>query len=150
MTSKILASQIQEASYARNVWRGICPHGTPIEAILDPEYWAHITKQLRPLDRIEMVSEDHAWFAELIVLRVADVSAKVKLTNLVRLQDVPVVQVAPEPPAPANQAFKIEWKGNNKRFTVIRESDKAALKDGFASKDEAAQWLEAHLTEMAA
>jgi hypothetical protein len=42
------------------------------------------------------------------------------------------------------------WSGPHTKYRVLRLSDKAVVKDGFATKEEAALWLTEHKKAIAA
>lgn len=41
--------------------------GITLSDVMKPEYWAHVAARLNRADRIEVVAEDFAWTADLIV-----------------------------------------------------------------------------------
>ena len=126
-------TQIQDAPVARNIHVVCPPQGTLIEDMLKSEYWAHVARQLHISDRIEAVPEDGAFFAEFYVADVGVNRASVVLLRMVNLhgEELPVLATD----------YCIKWKGQNLKHTIIRISDQANVKEGFASKPDAETWL---------
>ena len=72
-------SKLKEASYVRNIFVATPEAGTTLEDVQDPAFWTHVAKQLRISDRIEVIPEDSAFFAELYVQNVRLNTVNVKL-----------------------------------------------------------------------
>lgn len=130
----ISANNMQLSEFKRQDWICDADYGHTIEDALKPEYWAHVASQLRPWDHIELRAEDGSWMAEFMVLFCERTYAKVHLKQkyMLTTQDVSLTQAA---------AFDIAWSGPAKKFRVIRKSDKAVLKDGFATQTDASVWV---------
>lgn len=146
----VTPGKMQSAEYSRNIWSIRADEGTNVEDLMSPSYYAHVTQRLKPGDRLEISAEDYTWFAELYVLSVAKVSAKVALLRYVvltkRSEDLPE-QVQEQPSLPDHPDYVIKWAGANK-FRVVRKEDRAVLQSGFQLADEAREWLNTHLREM--
>ncbi len=91
---KLTPDRIQGADFIRVVYAITPAIGTEVEHFLKPEYWAHVAAKLRPHTRIEAVSEDNSWFAEMIVMSCGPNWAKVKVLRFVPLEDASADQVA--------------------------------------------------------
>ena len=124
--------RVKGAEYVRNIYSATPEFGTTYEDIQRPDYWKHITT-LRPGDRIEIVSEDSSWFAELFVLSNGKGWVKVFPLRHVMLSESE--QVA------GTATHALEWRGPKRKWSVERTSDKEVIKDGFATKEEANAWL---------
>ena len=108
-----------------------------VEDLTNPGYWAHMAALLTPYDHIEVRAEDGSWIANLIVIQTDRSWAKVMLTSKFNLLDTEAL--------PSNIAqHKVEWKGPQHRFAVIRLVDQAVVKNGFQTKDEATGWMREH------
>ncbi|HET7409258.1 MAG TPA: hypothetical protein VFJ13_03595 [Paracoccaceae bacterium] len=138
----LTAPRFSAAEFERTVYVATPEHGTPYTDVLKREYWAHVGAMLKPFDRIEVRAEDGTWFAELIVRNAGPLFADVAELRKVDLD-------VAEPPA-ADSAFEIKWRGPVLKFGVVRKADGGALKDGFATRDEAARWLLGHTRAIAA
>jgi hypothetical protein len=94
--------------------------GVALEAALEPEFWAHVGKDLRPFDRIELMAQDRTFIAELVVLSSGPGFAKVKLLESYDLTDDMAGVEAEES---AESPFLVKWNGPSDKYAVIRTSD---------------------------
>lgn len=115
-----------------NVFRVTPEVETPLSAILDPAYWAHVSAKMRPGDLLQVMPEDLSYFAELIVRDAGNLYAKVAVLHHV------VFNKAEEVKTP--EGYEIRWRGPKCKFGVVRGND--VLKDGFLDKGEAKTWLD--------
>lgn len=135
---KLMAGDFREADFYRVVFMACPPAGTPLEALLEPEFWVHIAKQVKPLCRIEVVPEDCSYFAELMVMGANSGGVRVKVLRHEKLE-------IEAPEGAEDKDFKIEWGGPKSKWRVIRKSDRFMMRDGFAHKGEAQNWLADHI-----
>lgn len=113
------------------------PSGTTLEEVMDPSYWAFCAVDMVPFDHIQVRSEDGSWVAYLIVQFCERNYARVVLDRLVKM--------TPDATAPvASIKHKVEWKGPQMKFAVVRTDDSAILRKDFQTKEEAASWLREH------
>ena len=130
-------TRMKLAQYERQDWIANAePHHT-IEDILKPGYWSHMAAQMVPYDHIEVRAEDGSWVAYLLVVQSDRLWAKVVLTSKIDLVS------ADEMPS-ATPQHKVEWKGPQRRFGVVRTDDSEVVRDGFQTKDEARLWMREH------
>lgn len=130
------ATNKSPAEYKRTVWFHEAKAGTTMDAVLSPEYWAHYAREFRPCDRIEVIWEDMTKVADLLVLSVGTVTARVwPLT------------VADMDPTPAQETtdHEVKWVSPTRKFGVLRTTDKQTIRDGFGTKPEAEAWLAQYL-----
>lgn len=127
------------AETARNEWVFNAELNTQPEQLTDPAYWSHVSQKLRPYDRIEVRVDDGTWFAELVVLEAARNWATVRMLNVYRLdtQDISQTRVAQ-----IKDQYRVEWKGPQNKFCVIRVKDAQYLHKGAETRKVAEQWLE--------
>lgn len=140
----IMGSRVKLAEHVRNFWHVTTPEDVAVEDIVKPEFWSHVTRQLKPLDRIEVVAETGTFFADLLVERVSTTGVHVTLLNAVQRD------AAPSETGADLEGYSIEWKGPHTKFAVIRKSDGAKLKDGLAPKSTAIRWAQDHAKAMVA
>jgi len=133
----LIAPRFKAAEYARSIWCASVEHGVPPTALVEPKYWAHVANQLKVGDRIEITPESHEWFAELYVVDVGPNFARVAMLRLDSIS-----QSADS--LPQDEDFVVLWKGPQRKFAVVRKSDKAIIYDGCATKDAAVAKLSAH------
>lgn len=144
---KLLVTQIKEAEYVRRDYVVTPPQGTTMQEMLEPMYWAHVARQLRPFDRIEVRFADGKAWAELIV-RVAEPLA-VKVAIL-RHRDFEIEQgksSGPELEIP--DGYEVKHRGLAK-WSVIRLADQEVLEKGFQDRTAAIVWLHGTLARLAA
>ena len=137
LAPKLTPDRFKAAEFIRVVYAVTPAAHTELDHILKPEYWAHVASHLAPLSRIEVVAEDNSWFAELIVVSNGFNWAKVRL-----LRYIPLVDGFPGEKVHEEEEFDITYAGVKARFRVVRKSDRATLKEGFASKQDAVKWVQ--------
>lgn len=118
------------AEYKRVQWYCEAAEGVTPEDILKPEYWAHVAAKMGPFHRIEVVSTDCTWAADLMVLAHSRTAAKVKLLSLHQFEDgfADISGV--------NKSHEIKHRGPRK-WSIIRLSDSAVIKENFQTREEA-------------
>ena len=118
----------------QNVFVVDLPITVSLEQTLDPSFWAHVADQMQPMDEIKLRSEDGAWIAYLVVGWCERNFAQVVLDRKVE------IRVDREAPV-SSVKHRVEWKGNQMKYCVIRLSDSKILREGDPSKDGAMRWL---------
>lgn len=134
-------TRLQQGDFARTLHVVTAHENTTPEDLLDPSYWAHISSFFKPNDRIEVRADDGAWFAELLVLDCSRQWAKVHLLSKHKLTTADVSQTQ----ADLANGYEIKWRGPHLKHSVIRVADAMPVKEGCATRDEAAGWLREHL-----
>mgnify|MGYP003335016916 FL=1 len=131
-------TRMRLSEYERQDWVANIEFGVTLDEIQVPGFWAHMAAYLRPYDHIEARADDGTWVAYLIVTGCDRTWARVVLDRVVKLttKDVSETQTGP--------AHKVEWKGPQNKFTVIRVADLEAIRTGFPTKEEAIQWMREH------
>lgn len=125
------------AEQVRQDWVVNAEHGTTMADVLDPQYWAHMASQMQPWDRVDVRLETGEWLMELLVINTGRNWAQVHVLNQHQLEQRAETM-------PAAQKHKIEWKGPQHKWCVIRLADNEMIERGKASKEEAGQWLAAY------
>lgn len=133
---KILQAQVKPAEYVRTVWCLTAEHGAVLADVIKPESWAHVSKQFKVGDHIEVVPESGEWFAELYVRSVADNDIKVAVLREVAL-------TAPVAATTDNEEFDISYSKSDK-WRVVRKADKTQVASGMSSKTECEAWVAEH------
>lgn len=131
---KILRKQLLEAEFARTVWTVKPEPGVTLEQLLQPESWAHVSKQLKPGSRVEVYPADGEWYAELYVRSAGDNEAK-----LVVLQ-----HYAFSAAKSVDGEVEVKHRGEAKKWSVLRKSDKAVLVEGLETRGAAEDWVKAN------
>lgn len=133
----LVADRIKQAEFVRNIWAVTPEINTKFEDLKKPSYWAHVAAKLHPSDRIEVVSEDSTYFAELYVVSCGRNWAKVSVLRFIELEE-------DQADMTQSETHKVEWVGGSAKARVVRLEDNAVIKEGFQNKAEAAKWLEGH------
>jgi hypothetical protein len=130
----ITNSRVKDAAYVRNIFSATPEIGTKYEDVLKPEYWSHVAASFHPTDRIEVLSEDGSWFAELFVVSCGRNWAKVCPLRFVELSE--------SVPTEAQDKFKVVWRGQVHKHSVVRIADNAVIKTEFATAADAKKWMD--------
>jgi hypothetical protein len=133
-TARILNPQrMGLAEQLRQDWVVNAEEGTSVEEVLDPQYWAHMAMHLQPMDRIDVRAETGDWLLELLVINTGRNWAQMHLLarhDLVKRAET----------MPASVKHRVEWKGPQLRWCVIRNGDNEMLQKGM-EKQAAIDWL---------
>lgn len=132
------AAEFAVTAYFHQPAAGVAP-----EAVIDPEYWAHVASTLRPGNRVEIFAEDGSWWGMLIVRAAGATDAVVQWLDLVSLGKE-------QNDAVVNAAYEVKWRGPKALWGVVRRSDSAVLQDKFPVRERAEEWLADHMKAMAA
>lgn len=134
---KVNMNRMKSGDFVRTLWVVTAEQGTTKEDIMTPSYWSHVASQFRPYDRIEVRVDDGTYFAELLILACDRTWAKVhELTfHSLTTSDVSMTQAHDE-----MSDFDVVWKGPVNKWSVIRKSDDAVIKNKM-EKDEAGKFL---------
>lgn len=134
-------SRFSLAEYERNIFVVTPETGTSFEELQDPAYWAHVAAKLKPWDMIEVRAEDGSYWAQMLVQDASRLWAKVTVLKHVQLHAV-------EQKSSEIDGHLVKFGGPVKKWTVVRLTDKAVLRDGM-SKADAEKWLADHLRVVA-
>lgn len=124
---------MDHAEYQRQVHRITPPAGTTIEDVKRPEYWVNVAGRIRHFDKIEVLPEDAAFHAELLVT-----GKGAKHVNVAVLHHVPLDGEAVEA-SPVD--YVTEFGGPKHLHRVKRVSDGVIVKHGFSTKPEALAYI---------
>lgn len=139
--------RLESVEYVRTVWRLTPEVGTEPEELLAPDYWAHLANRLRQCDRIEAWAEDMSWYAEYLVL---DVGANWAKVHLCENSIEELGEFDPRRAKVVLTGHTVEYKGRVAKWCVIRDKDKALLKDKFATEGDGLSWLSEYSKTIAA
>lgn len=140
--TQLATDRIQLAQHMRNIWYVTPEYGTPVEALLEPQFWAHVSAKMKPRDRIEVDAEDGSYFVELRVEDAGRLFAKVVVLRRVDL--------SPTEAAEQSTDYKVMWAGPHAKWRIVRAVDKGLVKDGLESRQAAELYLASHVKAMAA
>lgn len=132
--------RLQQAGYERNKWDVSAERGTTHLDLLDPSYWANVSKRLNPTDEITALSEDGRWYARYLVLGSGHLWAKLHL-----LEHHALDQDGKDLGERDEDGFDVDWMGPVTKHAVMRKKDRTLVKEGFATRSEAWAWVETHV-----
>lgn len=144
--TQLAPRRMQLAEHAFVTWHVTSEAGTPVEALLDPKYWANAVHS-HPINRghrIEVDCEDGSYTATLFVREVGRLFAKVTLLSKTMLgasDAADAVEV---------DGYTLKYRGTIMKWTVTRIADKKTVSEGHENKDAARDWLREHLKALAA
>lgn len=136
--TQLMPARFQGAEFVRNQWAVISEAGTPVEALSNPAYWAHVSAKMRPRDRVEVFCEDGSYYAEFLVLDAGKLFAKVALLNSYQISPVTPGSMGDLPPG-----YAVKYQGAQFKWSVLRGTER--LHDGSATEADARRWLDDHL-----
>lgn len=137
-TPKLIANRLKGAEFARIVHRATPEASVKFDDMLAPSYWSHVAAKVSLHDIIEVIPEGGAFYAELLVVGCSKQHVKVVVLTVKKLAPESEGNKVDEMIPPK---FTIEFKGPQRRFSVIRAVDKTYVKDGFDNREDAAAWL---------
>lgn len=137
MSSKLLSERMKESAYVRQDHRVTPEEGTTLEEVLAPDYWAHVAGRMHVGDKVEIFPDGGAYYAECLVVSCSRLHAK--LVVLLEKQFHAPTKVAKDA---KKEPLVVEFKGPQRKWSVIRTKDLEIVKEQFASKEEATAWLE--------
>lgn len=143
---KLIIPRFKDAAYERSIWQASIEAGVSFEEVQNPTFWAHVASKLKQNDRIEVVAEDGAYFAELLVLDCDRLWAK---TAVLRFVELSAPDVAAELLSPLAAGYKVEYKGPTLKHVVIRLSDNQIVQQEIARKGDAQAWVAEHVKALA-
>lgn len=132
----LVAPRFTYAEQSRNLHRAVLEHGTTLDEIQDPQFWSYVGVTLRPFDKIEVVEEAGAFYAELLVTRCDRNFAMVEVLAHKPLQAIKADE--------ADADIEARWRGPHHKWCAVRRNDGAVLKDGMQSRAEVAVFIQEH------
>lgn len=126
-------------AHRNNIHNVTAEEGTPLEAVLSPQYFAHIAPMLRMYDEIRVTTDEGAYYARLLVLAVGQTWAKVKMLEHVDLTEQ--AEVAADPMNP----YFLKFRGPVLKWSMLRRVDNAVIKEGMETKGEAERYMTDYL-----
>lgn len=128
---QIYPNRMPLAETARNLWVMTCEEGTTREDINNTNYWNHVAKMLRPGDKIEVRTDESAFYAEFYVVSCGKNWAKVKELCFHDLAKVPITD--------STGGFEVKWKGPHRKWAVLRISDGEVVSEKHEDQETAEQ-----------
>lgn len=127
---QISPGRMKLSQYERQEWVANAPEGCTVDDIKEQGFWSLMAHLMKPYDRIEVRADDGTWMAELVVVGCGRNWAKVHILNHYKLSSATEEMKG-------DSEFRVEFKGPQKKWCIIRNSDDEFIREGIASKDEA-------------
>lgn len=127
-------ARLLPASASVQVFYHAAEPGVDFKALLDPEYWSLVARQLTPGNRIECAAADGAWWGMLIVRSAGQYDAVVQELQYADLGDAAAA-------TPVTSEYEVKWVSPTRKWGVVRLSDKTLVKQDFQTQGQASQWV---------
>lgn len=138
----LIAPRIKQAEFANTLYRAYPEKGVTIDEIKEPKYWSHVASMLKQYDKVEVIEETGAYFAELLITGCDRNWATVEVIHFKALREKSAEES--EEKAPTVEEYRVAHRGPHHKWRVERVSDGKVLHHGAQTKLEADAWLEQH------
>jgi hypothetical protein len=122
--------------HAHNSWSVNAPTGAVPDDVKSSDFWSLMSAKLRPFDRFEVIGDDGSWLVEGRVLSCSRNWAEVVIHNSYTFGKA----TAPD----TSKRYKVEWKGPEMLWCVIRNHDSAVIQDKIERKEDAVKFMSEH------
>lgn len=146
-------SALQLAGYRFAQYQLLVPAGTPLSALLMPEYWIPLGFKFRRFDEVRAVADDGSFDVLLTVANDQPVRGAPNLLPNVQMrvlrlwtpeEEAEVAPIREEAAKATEPDFSVGWGGKAEGWRVVGPTGKV-LRAAFASEKEAQGWLDQHL-----
>lgn len=136
--------ELDLAEYRTVTFYYVPPAGVGFESLKDSSYWTHVARNLKPGNKIEVLAEDGAYWALLLVRAVGPRDASVAVLQHEELGGGLEIQGG------LPSGFEVKWRGPNAMWSVVRSQDNEVIKDKMGTKEQANLYLQNHVKALAA
>lgn len=136
------AGRFQLAEQMIQGWAVTVEHGTKIEDVLKPEFFAHVARALRPFAKIMVLADDMSFYAELMVKSAGATWANVEPLVVLDLT------ASPARDDPVSE-YSVGYGGPHHKWRVLQASASEPVSKGHESEKLARAWLDDHLKALA-
>lgn len=136
--------QLEQQVFQR--WAFTAPHGTNFDDLLEPNFWASVAAKVQIWDVIVVKSEDHSFWAELLVMHKEKFALQVGKLRFIELDKLETKTAKTELETDVNQ-YRIEFDAKSK-WKCIRKSDSVQIFQGHTSKEFAEKALKDYLAKL--
>lgn len=123
------------AEQRRNIWLATAYGDADESEVTSHQFWAHIARLIRPSDEIIVIPESNEWRMHLYVIRVDKAGADVAVLSKHDFREVAKEALD------GGDVMTIRWRGPHAQYGVVRKDTGEVVKDGFASKESALEFL---------
>ncbi len=124
---KLRDERIGLAEYKRSEWFVTAEAGTTIEEVLCRDYWSHVSRSMRPYDRITVAIDTGEWMLDLHVHSAGQNWANVTLLHHYKDLRPAAVDALSE----QGSSLETKWRGPHSKCAVIRKANGEVIKDKF-------------------
>lgn len=123
------------ANVRRIEWDVIVPIETTFDDLLDPTFWGHVAGSTfnGPINYVNVHWEDKTKLAHLYVTDYSSTFAKMEVLEKWTFGKTLKM--------PRPEIYQVDWAGPESKHRVIRKADSQLIRDGFKSKEEAAEFI---------
>lgn len=125
----------EQAEYTRIIWSVEPENTVEVEDMLKPDFWAHISREMRSGHRIEVMPPDKHYFAEFFVM-----AASINWAKVILLRKVDLIGKDDDTEV---SGFSVEWAGPTDKWRV--KNGLEVISKGHQDKEAASQALNEHL-----
>ena len=126
---KLTPSRFGLAEHKRNIWHVSVDASTTLDEIRHKEFWSHIAYKLRPLDQIEVITDDASEWHRLLVVNANKNEAIIRVIDSVKLDESLTEEL--------KTGYEVKFAGPVAKHRIIRRSDGQVIEEGIATKEEA-------------
>lgn len=147
-------NELKLREVVRNVWTVFLTGEETIQDVLRPEFWKHVSGSLKRFDKVEVIFVTKEAYAELLVLSVKELAARVIVTSAVGIEIPKQVALTGSGKDLSNKiecpkGYKVVYgRGAQQKWMVIRLSDGEELTRGIDTEAEALLWAQQHSFEI--
>lgn len=135
---QLLAATHYTQTYA--VW---VPDGTVLKQVCEPAFWSNVAKRLRRGDKIEVMPNDMAWRALLIVRAAGNLEAVVQALDYDELGPAADLSLTGSP-------YDVRFVNADRKWGVFRRAGGDMLRDEFQTREDAERYARNHTKLIAA
>ena len=135
-------ARFSDANYSRSHWLAIIPDGVDFDTVLRKDYWAHVAAQLKIGDRVEVLSENGGYCADLVVRNCDRLTAIMGVINFADFESPALLDVK-------DPEYEVKWGGPHDKWRVVRISDGAVVQKGLPSKEDAERQMQSYIKALA-
>jgi len=137
---KIIDSRVKEQEQVRSWWCVTVEPQVTREDVLEPDFWAFVAVKFKRGERVEIMTDDSAWFGEYLIMDCDRTFAKLHELNHHNLKTGG--KISP------SLLFEAYWGGRHGKWGVRRTTDSVMIKNQFETEAAAQEFLAEYLTRI--
>lgn len=143
MPPALRPNALQFSESAAKTWFVLVEPGYSLDDVMQPEFYAHVSRKLSVHDKIDIVAADGAFDVTVRVLAVSQGRAVVRLSPWIVSEE----QTDDERPP---TGFRASWGGPSHKFRVVDTVTGAVVAHGFPTKEAAMEDIAARMSALEA